>query len=186
VVCTELCGAYHGAMRTQVIVHSPEDYAAWVESRVLPRLAGALPNHGPIYPNRTDADYLAALTLSGPEQIAQVVAINPAVARLMLSQLAQVPMVPAGEQFTQADMNVLYRNALSVGGLPTLRLADDDWLVFILLHLLPFCLFKPLTLSLSNGFMAQADISMGLAPVAMPIPINGSGITTSPSMLITR
>ena len=34
VVCTELCGAYHGAMRTQVIVHSPEDYAAWVESRV--------------------------------------------------------------------------------------------------------------------------------------------------------
>jgi cytochrome c oxidase subunit 2 len=34
VVCAELCGAYHGAMRTQVIVHSLEDYGAWVNSRL--------------------------------------------------------------------------------------------------------------------------------------------------------
>lgn len=34
VVCTELCGAYHGAMRTQVIVHSEADFAAWVDSRI--------------------------------------------------------------------------------------------------------------------------------------------------------
>ena len=40
VVCTELCGAYHGAMRTQVIVHSAEDYAAWVESRIAQEFAG--------------------------------------------------------------------------------------------------------------------------------------------------
>lgn len=34
VVCAELCGPYHGGMRTQMIVHSPEDYDEWVQSRV--------------------------------------------------------------------------------------------------------------------------------------------------------
>ena len=34
VVCAELCGGYHGSMRTQVIVHSPEDYQAWHDKRV--------------------------------------------------------------------------------------------------------------------------------------------------------
>jgi cytochrome c oxidase subunit 2 len=31
VVCTELCGGYHGAMRSQVIVHTPEEYDSWLE-----------------------------------------------------------------------------------------------------------------------------------------------------------
>lgn len=30
VVCTELCGGYHGGMRTRAIVHTPEDYDRWV------------------------------------------------------------------------------------------------------------------------------------------------------------
>ncbi len=30
VVCTELCGGYHGSMRTQVIVHEREDFDAWM------------------------------------------------------------------------------------------------------------------------------------------------------------
>jgi cytochrome c oxidase subunit 2 len=30
VVCAELCGAYHGGMRTRVIVHTPEEYDQWV------------------------------------------------------------------------------------------------------------------------------------------------------------
>ena len=35
VVCTELCGAYHGGMRSQVIVHAPEEYEQWLaENRV--------------------------------------------------------------------------------------------------------------------------------------------------------
>ncbi|MEH2054789.1 MAG: cytochrome c oxidase subunit II [Nostoc sp.] len=29
VVCAELCGGYHGSMRTQVIVHTPESYDSW-------------------------------------------------------------------------------------------------------------------------------------------------------------
>ena len=31
VVCAELCGAYHGSMRTQVIVHDAEEFASWVK-----------------------------------------------------------------------------------------------------------------------------------------------------------
>ncbi|MBD2614116.1 MAG: cytochrome c oxidase subunit II [Nostoc sp. ZfuVER08] len=30
VVCAELCGGYHGSMRTQVIVHTPEEYQTWL------------------------------------------------------------------------------------------------------------------------------------------------------------
>ncbi|MCJ8280067.1 MAG: cytochrome c oxidase subunit II [Rivularia sp. ALOHA_DT_140] len=31
IVCTELCGGYHGSMRSQVIVHTPEDYENWLQ-----------------------------------------------------------------------------------------------------------------------------------------------------------
>jgi cytochrome c oxidase subunit II len=31
VVCAELCGGYHGAMRTRVIVHTQEDYDTWLQ-----------------------------------------------------------------------------------------------------------------------------------------------------------
>ncbi|MGE5656786.1 MAG: cytochrome c oxidase subunit II [Actinomycetota bacterium] len=31
IVCAELCGGYHGAMRTRVIVHTPEAYSSWLE-----------------------------------------------------------------------------------------------------------------------------------------------------------
>jgi cytochrome c oxidase subunit 2 len=31
IVCTELCGGYHGSMRSSVIVHTPEAYDRWLE-----------------------------------------------------------------------------------------------------------------------------------------------------------
>ncbi|MGD1936546.1 MAG: cytochrome c oxidase subunit II [Cyanophyceae cyanobacterium] len=34
IVCAELCGAYHGAMRAEVVVDSPEDYDTWQASMV--------------------------------------------------------------------------------------------------------------------------------------------------------
>jgi cytochrome c oxidase subunit II len=72
VVCAELCGAYHGGMRTQVIVHSAEDYADWVASRV----AEATPTTTVAQPavNATDAEYLAGIApdlAQSPVQIAQ-------------------------------------------------------------------------------------------------------------------
>lgn len=33
VICAELCGAYHGAMKTKVIAESPADFEAWLESQ---------------------------------------------------------------------------------------------------------------------------------------------------------
>ncbi|WP_017315439.1 cytochrome c oxidase subunit II [Mastigocladopsis repens] len=35
VVCAELCGGYHGSMRSQVIVHTPQEFESWLsENRV--------------------------------------------------------------------------------------------------------------------------------------------------------
>jgi cytochrome c oxidase subunit II len=33
VICAELCGPYHGIMRTKVIAETPENYAAWIEEQ---------------------------------------------------------------------------------------------------------------------------------------------------------
>ncbi|PZV09053.1 MAG: cytochrome C oxidase subunit II [Leptolyngbya sp.] len=87
VVCAELCGAYHGGMRTQVIVHSPEEYADWVASRV----AEATPTTAvaQTLDHATDADYLAAMVkdrplgaiapdlASAPVRVAQTMAHGP-------------------------------------------------------------------------------------------------------------
>lgn len=35
VICAELCGAYHGAMKTRSIVHSGAEYQAWVDSQLV-------------------------------------------------------------------------------------------------------------------------------------------------------
>jgi len=32
VICAELCGPYHGGMRTSVVVHEPDDYLNWVQT----------------------------------------------------------------------------------------------------------------------------------------------------------
>lgn len=41
VICAELCGAYHGAMKTRSIVHSPADYQTWVDSQVVANASSA-------------------------------------------------------------------------------------------------------------------------------------------------
>lgn len=59
VVCAELCGGYHGAMRTQVIVHNPSDYQKWVEQRVA-QAEPKTPEAIAVNPaDLTDTEYLA-------------------------------------------------------------------------------------------------------------------------------
>ena len=60
VVCAELCGPYHGGMRTQIIVESPEDYTAWVDSRLTAMAAGdhTIANLPKAPADRTEAEYL--------------------------------------------------------------------------------------------------------------------------------
>lgn len=61
VVCAELCGPYHGGMRTQLVVHSQEDYDAWVNSRVTAMQSGdtTIANLPKAPADRSDAEYLA-------------------------------------------------------------------------------------------------------------------------------
>ncbi len=59
VVCAELCGPYHGGMRTQLIVHSPEDYQAWEAEQLAALDNGEAIAGLPTPPtDRTDAEYL--------------------------------------------------------------------------------------------------------------------------------
>lgn len=57
IVCAELCGAYHGAMRSQIIVHEPAEYDQWLaENRVA---AGTEQPTVAMNPqNLSDSDYL--------------------------------------------------------------------------------------------------------------------------------
>ncbi|MEM9154632.1 MAG: cytochrome c oxidase subunit II [Cyanobacteria bacterium P01_F01_bin.33] len=43
VICAELCGPYHGVMKTQLIVHEPDDYTAWYDTAKV-ELAGVDPD----------------------------------------------------------------------------------------------------------------------------------------------
>lgn len=35
IICAELCGAYHGGMRTRVIVQTPEEFQQWQQSQIV-------------------------------------------------------------------------------------------------------------------------------------------------------
>ena len=61
IVCAELCGSYHGGMRTQMIVHSAAEYDEWQQKRIAEgatdlSTAVAAVSHPP---DETDAEYLA-------------------------------------------------------------------------------------------------------------------------------
>ena len=58
VVCTELCGAYHGAMRSKVIVHTPDEYQSWLqENRVVQQESQTVALNPP---ELSSSEYLAA------------------------------------------------------------------------------------------------------------------------------
>ncbi|MFM7362638.1 MAG: cytochrome C oxidase subunit II, partial [Cyanobium sp.] len=50
IVCAELCGPYHGGMRSTVVVHEADDFQAWLDKNrpatvaALPTASGAAAN----------------------------------------------------------------------------------------------------------------------------------------------
>lgn len=56
IFCAELCGAYHGSMRTQVIVESPETFSEWLKQSQLAQ-ADEASNQIAAVP-RSEADFL--------------------------------------------------------------------------------------------------------------------------------
>jgi cytochrome c oxidase subunit II len=69
VFCAELCGSYHGSMRTQVIVESPEVFNEWLKSSQIAQ-AGELPSGAIAQAPRSDAEFL--------QPYAQDIGIDPA------------------------------------------------------------------------------------------------------------
>ncbi len=71
IVCAELCGGYHGGMRAQMVVETPEEYAAWIqENSETDTAAVELQQAVAINPSElSDGDYLAPY--------AQEMGINP-------------------------------------------------------------------------------------------------------------
>ncbi|MEM9003053.1 MAG: cytochrome c oxidase subunit II [Cyanobacteria bacterium P01_F01_bin.86] len=59
VVCAELCGGYHGSMRTQVIVHTQEDFQNWLEQRIAQANPVADEAIAANPADMTDSEYLA-------------------------------------------------------------------------------------------------------------------------------
>lgn len=59
VICAELCGPYHGAMNSIVVVQTPEDFNAWIDSQKETASAEAHRAIAQVPANLTDADYLA-------------------------------------------------------------------------------------------------------------------------------
>lgn len=76
VVCAELCGSYHGAMRTAMIVHTPEEFATWVAEN---SFANNPDNQPTLATNPADmsngeflAPYVAEMGIDNPNAIADL------------------------------------------------------------------------------------------------------------------
>ncbi|NET37328.1 MAG: cytochrome c oxidase subunit II [Cyanothece sp. SIO1E1] len=61
IICAELCGPYHGGMKAQMVVESPGDFDAWVESRIASQSDGSEVVATTPAAERSEPDYLAAL-----------------------------------------------------------------------------------------------------------------------------
>ncbi|MEB3225332.1 MAG: cytochrome c oxidase subunit II [Synechococcus sp.] len=59
VICAELCGSYHGGMKTTMTVESPEAYAQWVQSRTVAMEAEDIPDVASNPQDLKDGEFLA-------------------------------------------------------------------------------------------------------------------------------
>ncbi|CAN1209155.1 Cytochrome c oxidase subunit 2 [Tumidithrix helvetica PCC 7403] len=65
VVCAELCGSYHGGMRTTMVVHTPEDYESWLKEQLLEasapsdRAVASIGNHPKNPQQMSETEYLS-------------------------------------------------------------------------------------------------------------------------------
>ncbi len=59
VVCAELCGAYHGGMKTKMYVESPDDYQKWVEANAPAKEDSKGDEVAILAPNLSDGEFLA-------------------------------------------------------------------------------------------------------------------------------
>ena len=59
VICAELCGSYHGGMKTTITVHTAEDYEQWVQDNTFAQVDNPSESVALIDSEPTDAEFLA-------------------------------------------------------------------------------------------------------------------------------
>lgn len=59
VVCTELCGSYHGGMRTQIVVHAQDEYDTWLSENRVAQNSSSNPVVAMNPAHLSDSQYLA-------------------------------------------------------------------------------------------------------------------------------
>jgi cytochrome c oxidase subunit 2 len=61
VVCAELCGSYHGGMRTTMVIDTPDDYAKWLQEQqeIASNVNDAIANNIPDPSKLSEQEYLA-------------------------------------------------------------------------------------------------------------------------------
>lgn len=60
IVCAELCGAYHGAMKSQIFVESPEDFDAWLQTQIAANSEDEIQQSVALQSERSATEYLAS------------------------------------------------------------------------------------------------------------------------------
>ncbi|NJL02395.1 MAG: cytochrome c oxidase subunit II [Spirulinaceae cyanobacterium SM2_1_0] len=77
VVCAELCGAYHGSMRSQIIIQEPDEYEQWVaENQPVAVTTGT--DTVALHPSeRSDADFLAPYAAEWGIDAAAIAPLQP-------------------------------------------------------------------------------------------------------------
>ncbi len=58
IVCAELCGSYHGGMRTQVFVHTPEEYEQWKQTQIASGIETEAIAMAPPSDSQSDGEFL--------------------------------------------------------------------------------------------------------------------------------
>lgn len=58
VICAELCGSYHGGMKTQLTVHTEEEYEQWVQDNTFAQIDNPRESVALINPDASDEEFL--------------------------------------------------------------------------------------------------------------------------------
>ncbi len=80
VICAELCGAYHGGMKTQLYVESEEDYQKWIQDNTFAMNEDSSESVAMTPASSSDAEFLAAYANDigvDTDTLAQLKPINP-------------------------------------------------------------------------------------------------------------
>lgn len=78
VICAELCGSYHGGMKTQLTVHTAEDYEQWVQDNTFAQIDNPSKSVALINANSDDEEFLKPYAEDLGIEAEAIAQLNPA------------------------------------------------------------------------------------------------------------